>query len=236
MQLNELFDQLQYGELSQMSMGGFDSAIGIAECDYPKIVAHVNLGLIELYKRFTVKSNKVVIQQYSDIQTYILDSKYSINAPAIPGAQQYILDTVEDPFTDDILRITRVKDEANTELFLNDEHEDESVFTPTYKSLLISVPNDTSKTTIHYRATPTKIDAQGLNIFSTEILLPDSLIEPLCLFIASRVFSNLNADGGIAEGNSYLQRFEISCKRIIKENLLNVSNITNEKLDCRGWA
>ena len=51
MKLKEVFDQLTYGELSQLSIGG--QAQGeITEENYARVVAHVNLGLSAIYKRF----------------------------------------------------------------------------------------------------------------------------------------------------------------------------------------
>ena len=56
MLLSELFDQLTFGELSQIYVAGRDE-IGIQAADYEKIIPHINLGLTELHKRFEIKTN-----------------------------------------------------------------------------------------------------------------------------------------------------------------------------------
>jgi hypothetical protein len=51
MLLSELRSYLTYGEMSQ-----------IEPISLPKLISHINLGVIELYKRFLVKTSEVVIQ------------------------------------------------------------------------------------------------------------------------------------------------------------------------------
>ena len=51
MTLQEIFDQLTYGELSQLSMGGSEAGI-IDESNYSRILVHVNLGLLRCINVF----------------------------------------------------------------------------------------------------------------------------------------------------------------------------------------
>ncbi len=76
MLLSDLFDQLTYGELSQLEYGGVDNE-GILLENYKRVVPHVNLALTELHKRFLIREEEVTIRCYDHIETYILDPKYA---------------------------------------------------------------------------------------------------------------------------------------------------------------
>ena len=71
MLLSEIFEQLTYGELSQINLGGKDDG-GIASSDYPAVVAHINMALTELFKRFPLRLKEIQLQTYSTLTTYQL--------------------------------------------------------------------------------------------------------------------------------------------------------------------
>lgn len=76
MLLSELFDQLTYGELSSLFMGGVDCT-GIQSESYPQVVSYVNMGLLAIYTRFPVHLQEVVIKLKDEVQIYYLDRKYA---------------------------------------------------------------------------------------------------------------------------------------------------------------
>ena len=71
MTLQDIFDKLTFGELSQIGVSG--NGTGISQEDYPKLISHVNLGLTDLYTKFPLREREVVIQQYDEISFYELD-------------------------------------------------------------------------------------------------------------------------------------------------------------------
>ena len=119
MYLNELFDQLTYGELSQLEYGGVDNE-GITQEDHKRILPHINLALTELHKRFLIREEEVTIRCYDHIETYVLDSKYAATNTESTEPYKYIHDTVFEPFVDNVLRIEKVFNEDGQELFLNE--------------------------------------------------------------------------------------------------------------------
>ena len=54
MLLSDLFEQLTYGELSQLEYSGVDDE-GFTVNDYKRVIPHINLGLAELHKRFLIR-------------------------------------------------------------------------------------------------------------------------------------------------------------------------------------
>lgn len=257
MLLSEIFEQLKYGELSTIALGGTDCA-GLSVDDYPRIIAHTNLALIELYKRFTIKTGELTLVPDDIITEYRLHSDFAQSNTASGEPIKYIKDTIEVPFTDDINKIETVKDLAGRTVPLNDRKQIFSLFTPNFKTIRINynipteyipadsynsaskppvyMPVNREELTVLYRAKPEAIPTDILNPEMVEILLPYSLMEALLYYIASRIHTNLNLDGSIGEGNNYMQKFEQACNKVWELGLMNLDEDTNEKLDNAGWV
>ncbi len=234
MRLSAIFDQLTHGELAYLFMGGEDRG-GIQICDYPKVVAHINLGMQELYKRFPIKIDDVVIRMHDEIQTYYLDSRFSIHNTESKEPIKYIHDSPSQPFTDNVNKIEFVYDEMGRELFLNNDDEPWSLFTPSYNAIQVPLPEKENQLIVHYRAGWTDIKLPGLNPETEEILIPPGYTEALLMYVGARASTALNADGD-AEGNNYTAKFEKSCAMITNLNLMNDDNTRNSKLDKAGWV
>lgn len=242
MKLSTIFTQLTHGELSQLDIGGADG-VGIQSCDYTKIVAHVNLGLVELYKRFFLKEAEVVIQQYDHIQTYYLEGKYAETSGSDEPIK-YIVDSVYQPFKDDVLKIEQVFNELGIPLIENQDgcmsclpgqgalH---PIYTPSYNSIQVPQPEKENQMIVTYRASHEEILVPGLDPKTTEVHLPPGLLEALVLYVGARVYAGMNADQN-AEGNNYYAKFEASCKTYTNLGLQKRDDHTNTKLDCAGWV
>ena len=256
MKLSDLFLQLTEGELSNLRMGGRDE-MGIRPCDYMKIIPHINLGLTELYKRFALKKSEVVVQQFDQINTYYLDSRHNqTNKPdghvSIPENQEthfnadsyyYIMDSVYQPFTDNVLRIEAVHNEIGEELYLNQDRQywagsDKywAVTTPSYNTIQVPYPEKENQMIVTYRADHDPI-VMTTNSDLSKIYVPisPSYLEPLLLYIAARVYTNMSSNEG-NEGNNYTAKFEASIKQIEQLNLTNSTDTQNAKLEENGWV
>ena len=135
MLLSEVFDQLTYGELAQVNIGGAEGT-GITTENYPAMIAHVNLGLTSLYKRFLIKEGVLHITRMPHLKTYVLNSRYQEGNRTVRETNQYI-QASNPAFMDDILKVERVYDELGVEHGLNDNGDERSITTPTYNSIVI---------------------------------------------------------------------------------------------------
>jgi len=237
MLLSDIFDYLTFGELAHIKIGGTATG-GILEADYPKIVTNINLGMIELHKRFNLKMKEIPLQLYDQITLYYLNSDYTESSGTQPI--KYIVDgTLVDPFNDDILMITNVYNEIGTELPLNDLDTETSVFTPTPTTLQVPEANSENSLAIIYRAQPDKINYVGLDAAAAAILevaLPVQLLDCLTSFIAWKIFAPLNVGERAAEANNYYQKFEAAVQLVKSEGLLNEDMTTNKKFGENGWV
>lgn len=234
MLLSDVFDQLTVGELSQLSLSGIDD-IGISACNYAKVIPHIQLGLTEIYKRFPVKMQEVIVQQYDHIQNYELHTRFAVTNTESTEQTKYIEDSQFAPFINNVLRIEAIHDEDGKELYLNDSEEYWAVHTSAYNVIQVPLPEQENAMSVIYRADHDRIPIIGVDPYITEVHIPPGLLEALLFYVAGRVYSNLNSDGTSTEGNNFIMKFESSCRKAEELNLINIDNTANKKLDKNGW-
>lgn len=234
MKLQQIFNQLSHGELSQYFMGGVDAA-GIHDGKFMDIIPHINLALVDLYTRFPLRVDEVVIQQHDQIQVYYLDSKYAETNQASPEPIKYIIDSSFQPFTDNVLKIEKVFNETGQELFLNDRDEYYSVHTPAYNAVQIPYPEKENQLIIEYRAGPVLVPLEEVDPDIYDVALPPTLLEHLLLYIGGRVFSTRDNDEFHTSKNFY-KRYEEACLRYETVGINLMDNTLNTKLEKARWV
>lgn len=237
MNLLDVFKDLSYGELRNNAIGNLipdDNESEPDPKDYAQILSHLNRGLDRLYGRFFLASQEIYIQQYEEIETYILDSRYAVTNVDSPELIKYIEDSTAFPFLDNVLKIEACFDEAGTLLPLNDHTEETSLFTPTFRSLQIPWPSNDNTTAVQFRAKhPDVIWTPGMDAESVEVAIPDSLYEALLNFIAYRAAPKM--DGGV-EAMAYLALYEQICTRVENSGLYIQVEVGNWRFDSHGWV
>ena len=248
MTLQDIFDQLKYGELSQISIGGNDQGV-LDENNWEPLIAHINLGLMALYKRFFLKEGRVTVKLLPDKTRYLLHSDYSVLSQRRPAEEKYILDTADNRFDDDILKVEEVMTDAGFTLFLNNAASPYSVFTPTTYSLrvpsvIVNQGNDlpdtlkTENLELVYRANHPKI-VVPLGYFDpdrVEIELPASHLEALLFYVASRVSNPIGMTNEFHAGNSWFARYEQACLELENKNLQIDQGMQHTRFERNGWV
>lgn len=237
MRLQEVFEQLSDGEFSQLSVGG-EAAGVINESNQAKVVNHVNLGLTALYARFNLKENQLVLAMQSDREVYRLNSSFAVNARRSQELVRYILDTVDEPFTDDIIKVESVLDEEGEPLGLNDDSDELSLTTPTALTLRVPADLKTQELKVMYRAKHPKI-VVGLGYFDparVEVALPETHLTALLYFVASRVHNPVGMVNEFNAGNNYLSKYEMECQALEGKGLQVDVGQTNTRLRRNGWV
>lgn len=236
MQLFEIFDQLSHGEFRSTALGG-SQASGILEKDYPRVIPLINLGLTELYKRFPIRSKILIIQQMEQFSIYYLHPDYAVTHPTSTKAR-YIKDTVFEPFdsADSVLKIEAVYDETGKEYYLNDPKQVHSLFTPSYNSIQVPFNDADNTLTVKYRTGHPKLQYDMEDVLHQEIELPIAYMEALLNYIAGRYLSSSGSAQAVQEGSLFIQKFELSCRKIEELGLYNQVISTNTKLDDNGWT
>lgn len=229
MKLKEVFDQLSYGELSQLSIGGSGSGV-IEEDKYPALLTHINLGLASLYKRFLLKESSCLITLNP------LITEYTISAQS------------GDP--SEVFKIERIYTESGNELDLNVGRNPYSMTTLTVNK--IKVPSIIAKQgpelhewyktptlEVVFRANHGKLVVPGTGIYDPETVdleLPYQYLEALVYFIASRLHNPVGMTNEFGASNIFTSKYENECTRLEMQNLgLNRDN-ENDRLTRNGWV
>lgn len=240
--LNEIFEDLSYGELAQLYIGGKGKGIPILE--YPKLISATNLALTALYSRFPLNEKQLDIQQYDNITIYHLDAKYAQSNEGSSEPTKYILDTPELPFLDDVIRVTAAFNEIGEEVPLNDENAINDIdglsyswFTPSYDSVQIPFPIGTNECSFVYRAKHVKIPLTTTDANTVEVEVPESLREALLTYIGARIYSSRGSESSLGLSQVLYAKYESICLEVEQRNLLlNGASATNIKLEFNGWV
>jgi hypothetical protein len=223
MTLQEIFEQLQYGELSQLRIGTADNG-ALREEDYPAIVAHLHLGLTSLYRRFALK-------------------RASLTVPLVSGTGRYVL------AAPDLLKVDRVTTLAGYPLALNDGGDPFSVMTPTLSTLevpaaledaspLLPAPLKTTALVVTYRADHPRLKLVGGTIVPAKAVLelPPAHLEALLYFIAARVHNPIGMTNEFHSGNNYYAKYLALCLELEAQGLQVDQASQVDRLSRNGWV
>jgi len=247
MTLQDILDQLTYGELSQLDMGGNSDEFGLSVGNTSQVLSHIDMGLIDLHKRFNLHKGTVVLTLNENVDMYRIHSSASMvnGTAAIP----YLADTVANPFQDNLLKIERIETMASNtvkgitgsedglvDLPLNDIGDKDSAYTTGFDTLTFSKISTGQMVIVHFRATHVAIDiANNAEPETIEVCLSRAHLLALVLFVASRIYANMATLTGQQTATEYYQKYEAECQRIGNLGLEQTSYQTNNKLQRKGF-
>jgi len=245
MKLQEVFDQLRHGELSQLSIGGQPQGVVNAK-NQDVFLNALNLGLTNLHTRFRIKEGRLKLLLLPDMYLYILKGAYALNNTESTESVRYI----EGDFQDDLAKIEELWTEEGHPVLLNvkDKY---SCYTPKTHVLRVPVPvinqdpdlpqylYQLNALDVVYRQLHPKVgpDEFGfLDVEETEIDLPYLYLEPLLYFIAGRVHHPVGMTGEFHMGASYAAKYEQACQRLENSGMQRDEVQTNNRLTRNGWV
>jgi len=245
MKLIEIFTQLTYGELSQVSIGGLQNG-EITEKNYDAVLSHINLGLTALFKRFPLKQERITVALQSGRGTYALTTAYAVSNTKSLEPVKYILDSAA-PFNGALLKVEQVFSDTGKEFGLNDAGDSFAIMTPSANVLRVpmsvvgrssEVPINllTSTLEVVYRANHPIIAQTGSFSPETyEVDLPYSHLEALLLYVASRVHNPIGLVNEFNAGNNYSAKYELACTALETSNLRVDQGAQFNKLAQKGF-
>jgi hypothetical protein len=205
MLVNQIIDLAASSELRQLAV----------RTDADAVIGFINLGMLELHKRFTLKSEEAIITLQDGKTLYTLDG---------------IDPDVDITNAENFLIAIECYDESGEVVPVNDDNEPLGIMTPSYNT--IEVPNVTEgeRLSIIYRSSVPFATSTVDNI-----VLPPQLLESLLHYIGYRGNSTVSADSK-AENNTHYTRFEQSCKRVLDSGLIVADDMQSYKFDLKGFV
>ena len=204
MTAQEIIDYAISSELKQLSLKN----------DNTTIISFINLGLIELYKRFEIEYSEALISTITVKTTYLLDGT----------------DTdVQLGSTNGVITIVKAIDYQGMELPINEDNAIWGVYTPSYDSVQIPATYDGDWLNIIFKTLPKRV----INT-TDEVRLPVQLLEPLLLYIGWKGHQSIN--GSInQENNAYYMRFKSSCDNATYNGVITPDSYRTIDIEYKGF-
>lgn len=233
MELTELYSQLSFGELSNLSLSNNGDGT-IVEEKKPQIVGFANEALLRLYTRFVLKQNDLILEMRPNTTFYHLLSRYAEQSwdstSEIP--YPYIRDLAREKFTEDVLRVMAVYDNNGNERPLDDRERYDSIFVPQPNTVQNPTPKIGEFLNVMYQAKHAKLDTENV----TTIELPDVLHEAFKAYIAYKVTGSMNTNEMLAVSQGHFAMYENICQELVDRDILGQTQTsTNVKFRKRGF-
>lgn len=171
--------------------------------DMPAILAALNLGLLELYKRFPLKVDEAIITLRNAKTEYKVDgTDADVSMPSnsqfmwIIAAYQEVKDEVD------------VNKTLTVQVPVNEEENPLSIQTVAWNTVQIPTVNEGAYISLIYAAAP---DLMTMDDMASTLPLPPQMLEPLLEYMCYQANGTLDAE---VDTDKYYQRFEASCSRV----------------------
>lgn len=202
-----------------VSLAKYSELAGVATKDnIDAITAFINLGMIELYKKFPIKVEEHIVDLVEDTVYYEMPENF-----------MYILSAYGE--------VPAVDKEKTLLLPINEEDCDYSIFFTDWNT--VQIPSDISgdHVSIIYVAKPKPITAVQADDGITTLDLPDTLVDALLSYIGYRGHLGVKSDSQ-SENNAHWARFERNCKRAVDAGVAYPSDSLSmiKRISDRGFV
>ena len=205
MNVSEAIDILTEAELKQLAV----------KSDKNAVIGFINLGILELHKRFELLEDYAEVTIADAVTTYTLDGS-DPNVSIDLSDKQLVL-------------VSRITDMDNVSLFDTTLPKSEKVKLPSYNKLILKDLTAGDVLDVTFRAAPKFLVHE-----KEEIPLPPQFFEALFNYVGYRGHSSVKGDIK-SENNTHYQRFEKSCGNIEGHDLGVYENLESDKFSERGF-
>jgi len=209
MTVEKVIDLAVKGELKKLAV----------KDDTDSIISFINLGMIELYKRFPLDTEEVIIElgrvtDNNDSYERISDTVYKL--------------------PNDLMYISAAYEEDGTEISINKEDDPLSIMTISWNKIQVPVATSGAYISVIYVKEPELIVNTPATL-AEDIELPVQLVEALLHYIGYRGHGSI--DGNIqAENNTHYQRFEASVQRAKTLGVMTTDGPLSRNVQEKGWV
>ena len=216
MTLQQVIDLAKTGELKNTAV----------KEDTAAILGYINLGLLELYKRFVLDTAEVIITMgktgtVEDPYVMINDNTYQM-----PPDFLYLLAAYDELPKNSLATIAPIQ--------INNERNPLGVNMISWNKIQIPVYVYDAHISLIYVPSPRYFTITELN---EELPMPVQLVESLLAYIGYRAFASVSANPQGDVGNVYYARFEASCETVKQFGIYTAEDMDmKSKFNARGFA
>ena len=204
MTVGQIIDLAKNGELNGLNVGSKPEVL----------VGYMNLGVLELYKRFQLKVEEYVIELQNNVDIYTMPTNY-----------MWMLAAYGEVPTDSVENVNILP--------INEEDNPLSINTVGWNKVQVPVSVVGAYVSIIYVASS---PVYTINELDTEVDIPAQMVEALLAYMGYR--ANSAIDTGVqTEDSIYYQRFEASCEKLRQFGMFNSDDMfMNKRIALRGFV
>lgn len=213
MTVSDIIEYVTYSDLSNLGIINnlkSDDLI-LATNSEKAIISYINLGLIELYKRFDLRTEETVVILSENITVY------NLNIPTLNS-------------------IIAAYDEEGKEYELNSENDALSILTPSYNTIQVPNPVEGAAIYIIYTSAPDKI-LWDTDLTLIDVSIPPVLHEALLKYIGYRAHVGMGKEYQVEMQTAY-NMFIKSCEDVKTFGVINNNDplVSGNKLELKGFV
>ena len=204
MTVRQVIDLAKNSELNGLPIASKDDVI----------LGFINLGVLELYKRFTLRNEEYIIELVEGVDIYTMPSNFMWAVAAYGEVDIRSTETVN-------------------QLPINEEDNPLSVNSVGWNKLQVPVAVGGAYISIIYVAKPDVYELDDMNV---EIDIPPQMIEALLAYVGYK--GNSAIDSGVqTEDNAWYARFEASCGKLREYSMITSDDMyMSKRLSTRGFV
>jgi len=233
MKLSTVLSHLATGEYSHLYTCD-DTDQTIMKSEYPRVIPLINMALIELYKRFDVKTGELIIDLYEHITEYHLIPEFAQSNTQSNQIIKYINDSGTTPYSGDLLSVKQVFNEYGDELPLGYLNDPSSLIMLDYNIIQHPYPRTGQAISVMYRANPPSIPVTANADF--DINLSEIFLPALVLYVGSRVLTTRSNPDDVNQGAMLYNRFVQDILLIQNQGLSHTTTDARTQFTEQGWA
>ena len=216
MTLQQVIDLAKTGELKNSSV----------KDDTAAILGYINLGLIELYKRFQLEVKELIITMGREGTVDNPYIKINDTLYQMPADFLYLVAAYDEVPLDSVAKLAPIQ--------INNEHNELGVNVVSWNKVQIPAFELDAHVSLIYAISPKYYTITEL---TEELPIPTQLIEPLLAYIGYRAFASISPNPQNDVGNVYYTRFENSCETVKHFGILTSEDMDMKiKFTARGFV
>ena len=204
MTVRQVIDLAKSSELNGLPIASKDDVV----------LGFINLGVLELYKRFTLRNEEYIIELVDGVDVYTMPANYMWAIAAYGEVDIRSTETVN-------------------QLPINEEDNPLSVNSVGWNKLQVPVSVGGAYISIIYVASPEVYTVADMDV---EIDIPPQMTEALLAYVGYK--GNSAIDSGVqTEDNAWYARFEASCAKLREYAMVTSDDMyMNKRLSTRGFV
>ena len=222
MNLKFVLEQLNSSELKAFSKVDITDRI---------LVNYINLACIDLYTRFMLDTDVIVVPLETGKLEYVLD-----------GSDDTIKKSFDRVLSEDEVSTIHLAIYNGSEIGLNDQADPTGVFLKSYDTVLVPFAVDTGILELTYSSNPPMLNSSAicddkgklLTTDTSKVKLPLSYLVALTLFVGYRASNRLSSDLK-TDNNTYYIRYEAECKKLKKYGVASIRNYHSYNINSKGF-